>query len=548
MAAPQGGSAPSKGRVLIVGAGPAGLVAAMHIANRGFQVSVYDRRQDPSESSRATAHTYPMAVSPRAVTCIEAAGAKLPMLDPGSYYYGSVSALDGRVLFSMAPEEGQGPEAAKAQQCYLVDQVGLCQQLAAEASRLFPGAQDGSALTVHWGQALTGINFERRVAKFARGGASEQQQQGEEEFEEVQYDLLIGADGARSRTRELMEAAVPGFSATTLIDSKKTYKTFLIPPPGAPPAGPEAEGHTAGEAAWKLVPGLEKDPPRRHLYVFGTRGGGAAAPRVVFWKREDGAVSGMVTEEAGWDPEQLRGALSSAYPNLPPAWLDAILEQGAGRKPSSFSRIVSCSRLDGPGCLLIGDAAHAMTSSLGQGCNTALDGVTTLIRELDACGGDLRKLPGAYNAARLPDARAMQRLEEMAVLGLPGSSYGTPLERLAARAVVVSASVLGKALARAAAALTPLRQQWQAAFQQQEGGQAAPTAAGAAAGPGKRNARSMFEAPWAKQMLDPSVRPRAILRGMHALTALAVGLLVLSAAAAVSAAAAALRLALRFSW
>ena len=36
---------------------------------------------------------------------------------------------------------------------------------------------------------------------------------------------------------------------------------------------------------------------------------------------------------------------------------------------------MQCSRLTGPAVLLVGDAGHGVTPSLGQGCNAALESV-----------------------------------------------------------------------------------------------------------------------------------------------------------------------------
>ncbi len=105
-------------------------MAALHAAKQGYRVTVTERRVTPSSSAadRRTVHTYPMAVSPRAVAAIEAAGAKVPMLAPAGFYHGSVSAADGQLLFNMAPE-GEDPDRARGKQSFLVDQVGLCRQV-----------------------------------------------------------------------------------------------------------------------------------------------------------------------------------------------------------------------------------------------------------------------------------------------------------------------------------------------------------------------------------------------------------------------------------
>ncbi len=65
------------------------------------------------------------------------------------------------------------------------------------------------------------------------------------------------------------------------------------------------------------------------------------------------------------DQERL---LAAATPKLPLEWRRAIAAQtGAeAQPPSSFGQIVRCSRFHGPRVIIIGDAAHCVTSTLGQ--------------------------------------------------------------------------------------------------------------------------------------------------------------------------------------
>lgn len=65
------------------------------------------------------------------------------------------------------------------------------------------------------------------------------------------------------------------------------------------------------------------------------------------------------------EQEQL---LAEATPKLPVEWRRRIAAQtGAeAQQPSSFGQIVRCSRFHGPHIIIIGDAAHCVTSTLGQ--------------------------------------------------------------------------------------------------------------------------------------------------------------------------------------
>jgi len=80
---------------------------------------------------------------------------------------------------------------------------------------------------------------------------------------------------------------------------------------------------------------------------------------------------------------------------------------------------VRCSALHGPAAILVGDAAHSVTPSLGQGCNCALEDVTVLQQQLDALlalnpATALQELPAAFTRVRLADVHALVWLDEHA--------------------------------------------------------------------------------------------------------------------------------------
>lgn len=56
---------PEPRRAVVVGAGPAGTLAAINLVQQGFAVAVYERRPEPSQQARATQHSYPMVLANR---------------------------------------------------------------------------------------------------------------------------------------------------------------------------------------------------------------------------------------------------------------------------------------------------------------------------------------------------------------------------------------------------------------------------------------------------------------------------------------------------
>jgi kynurenine 3-monooxygenase len=62
--------------------------------------------------------------------------------------------------------------------------------------------------------------------------------------------------------------------------------------------------------------------------------------------------------------------------------------------------------------LLLGDAAHAVSASAGQGCNSALQDVEVFGALLDQYEDDWTKVLPAYTLARLEDAHAVSDLSD----------------------------------------------------------------------------------------------------------------------------------------
>ncbi|PNH10362.1 Kynurenine 3-monooxygenase [Tetrabaena socialis] len=67
-----------------------------------------------------------------------------------------------------------------------------------------------------------------------------------------------------------------------------------------------------------------------------------------------------------------------------------------------------------PSCVILGDAAHAVTPVFGQGANSALESCLVLDKALTAANGDLDALPKKFSDSRLADAHALYELDRKA--------------------------------------------------------------------------------------------------------------------------------------
>ena len=168
-------------RVLIAGAGPTGLTAAVELARQGVIPTVIDRKEDPSTLSRA------VGIMPSSLKTLTPSGVAERLLAEGvkmrelRLYFGTRRVLK----LSLA---GGHPERDYA--------LALAQDRTEAALR---DALVASGGTVHYDTELVGLRqTEERVVVETKDG------------KETPYDYVIGADGVHSATREALDVEFNG--------------------------------------------------------------------------------------------------------------------------------------------------------------------------------------------------------------------------------------------------------------------------------------------------------------------------------------------------
>ncbi|WP_093578104.1 FAD-dependent oxidoreductase [Geodermatophilus amargosae] len=337
---------------IVVGGGLAGLTTALALHLVGVEVTVHEAA-GPAEGQGAwltlAANGLDALVPLGLAREVEAAGFPTPRM--------AVRAADGRELVafdSSAPRpDGLGATSIRRADLYAVLRSAL--------------ARDG--IPVHHGRRLgdAGSLAGGRVrACFADGATAD-------------GDLLVGADGLRSRTRTLVDPAAPSARYTGLLN-----------------VGGYARGLDLGR------------PPGVMDFWFGRRcflGTVADPDGDVWWfANPPGAQEPSRADVAADDAEAWRPRLRELFAGdrLPVGdLLDASDALFAGWPTYDLPRVPTwhCD-----GMVLVGDAVHAASPASGQGASMAFEDAVALAR----C---LRDVPGVDDACAVYERLRRRRVE-----------------------------------------------------------------------------------------------------------------------------------------
>ena len=368
-------------KVAIVGAGASGVLLAHYLLRRSdrYQVDLYDRLSDPRIIEFSNARTFPISLTERGMKALgRIAGLETAVRALGLEMSGTIF------------HQQNGKTRVKSRQKPLVtlDRTNLVITLLDELTEQY----DHSRLNLHFDRSCTAVDFAAKTITFQNIDPTATDLTAD-------YDLLIGADGARSVVRSY-------FLNTELFEFEQKYvptdyKSIILPRPDR---------------------ALDFDLELGKIHSWRSDDG----TFVVLLHQPDGSMSGVILfprynqEVANLStPEQVQQFFHKRFPEVGQMMPASEAEAFLARSPSRILTI-RCNRYHhGDSVLIIGDAAHSVSPSIGQGCNAALEDVAILDELLDEYTDDWAEAIAQFTLRRQADAHA---LVELGDYSFPSSS------------------------------------------------------------------------------------------------------------------------------
>ena len=357
-----------KDKIIIVGAGLCGTLLAIRMAQRGFQVNVYERRPDMRKGVEDAGRSINLALSARGLMALEMAGIKETILK-------ECIPMRGRMIHPLGEKSFLSNYSGRAED-YInsVSRPGLNLALITEADQ-FENVE---------------LNFECRVSNVDLENAKITYLSNNKSYED-QGTVVIGTDGAGSVVRRAMMGQTTQLLFNYSQDFlRHGYKELSILP--------------TENGDWKI----EKEA--LHIWPNGSF-------MIIALPNLDGSFTLTMFHpfegEAGFNTLNTREKLNVFFEKYYPTLLAYIphLYEEYFENPVGTLGTIKCYpwQAFGKG-LIMGDASHAIVPFYGQGMNASLEDVRVFDEVLDEYGTDWEKVFSIFQDKRKVHADAIADL------------------------------------------------------------------------------------------------------------------------------------------
>lgn len=357
-------------KVVIIGAGPSGLLLAHYLLQRQkYRVEIYERRPDPRLVDASQDRTFPISLQERGRKALRV----IPGLEDAIAEHSVF--CRGTIVYQ---EKGKVRRIPRQNAILSIDRNRLVTVLLQQLDQY-----SAEQIQVRFSCTCVQIDGTTQTVTL-------QPEHGE--LFTTHYDRLVGTDGARSPVRDYLVA-----SAGLQVEQRyvsDVYKSVFLNRCN-PDAGLDLEADKIHSA--------NVDNKTRMILVPqpGDRLNG-----VIIFDQDDHQIENLSS------PDEVLAFFQTHFPIF--GQLMSAEEATAFlQRPIAKVLTVRCDRFHADDqILLMGDSAHAVSPSIGQGCNSSLQDVLIFGQLLDQYEDNWAQALPAFSQQRLPDAHALQELSD----------------------------------------------------------------------------------------------------------------------------------------
>jgi kynurenine 3-monooxygenase len=354
--------------IAVVGAGLVGALVATLLTQRGFRVTVYEKRPAPRKAGFAGGRSINLALAERGLHALRATGLADQVL-------AQAVMMRGRMVHDPAGHSGlQRYGVDDSEVIWSVSRGGL--------NGLMLDAAEAAGATIHFDQGLAAADLENGTLTLRAADGSERT---------VDAAVVIGADGAGSALRAAMHKHAP--LGERVEELGHGYKELEIPP-GTDPAAPFAIERNALHI-W----------PRGHYMCIALPNREGSFTVTLFLPNDGEHPSFRTIAGAGAAEAFFRTEFPDALDLMP-----EFANDWSAHPVGSLATLYLDRWHIGGRALLIGDAAHAIVPFHGQGMNCGFEDAAELAQLFEATPDDPAAVFAAFEASRKPNADAIARM------------------------------------------------------------------------------------------------------------------------------------------
>lgn len=359
-----------KSRITIVGAGLVGSLWALLLRQRGFEVTIFERRSDPRENIADAGRSINLVVTSRGLRALELAGLAGRIGELAVPVY-------GRMMHSKKGELAYQPYGQTGEYNHSVSRGELNRFLITEA--------ENAGADFYFDHEIADLDLESKTAIFKAAGATST----------ISYDVLFGTDGAGSRVRAALVKKRPDLFSGDTEWLEADYKEMTIP------LGKDGKPQLRTDA-------LHIWPRGAHMMMALANKDGSFTVTLYLPKK------GTPSFETVRDRDGVEKLFKEEFPDaiaLMPDYLDEFMNHPQGTlgtvraKRWTYENSVA----------LMGDAAHAIVPFFGQGMNCGFEDCSELIQLLEMkrksgtemTAGSWTDMLQVYQSTRKPNADAI---------------------------------------------------------------------------------------------------------------------------------------------